>query len=92
MKEPKECKKIALINYNDHQIEIYINYKEIDTSWWDTEGDYYRNLIYETKLELDNISYNKEDISHLTEKEKKEFFKWLEDNEEELFDEYILTV
>ena len=86
----KKEKKVW-IRWNEADVEVEITYNEIDTSFIDSEGVYYRNYIHQTELELVVILLTDEGNAMLTETEKLEFLEWLNENQDEIFNKYVVN-
>ena len=84
----KKQKKVW-IRWNEADVEVEITYNEIDTSFIDSEGVYYRNYIHQTELELLEISVTNEGKKMLDETEKQEFLKWLQEKQDDIFKKYV---
>ena len=83
--------KKAIVTWNENEIEVEISYKEINTSFYDSEGNYYRNYIPQAELELVAVSVNEWELLQLSEAEKEEFCDWLIEKEEDLFYQYVVN-
>jgi len=86
----KKEKKVWL-RWNEADIEVEITYNEIDTSFIDSEGIYYRNYIHQTELELVEILPTEEGLAMLTETERVEFLEWLKESQDEIFNNYVVN-
>jgi hypothetical protein len=86
----KKEKKVW-IRWNEADIECEIIYNEIDTSFIDSEGVYYRNYIHQTELELLEILLTDEGKAMLSETEEQEFLEWLNLNQDEIFNNYVVN-
>jgi len=86
----KKEKKVW-IRWNEADIEVEIIYNEIDTSFIDSEGVYYRNYIHQTELELLEILLTDEGKAMLTENEIVEFLEWLNESQDDIFNKYVVN-
>jgi hypothetical protein len=86
----KKEKKVWL-RWNEADIEVEITYNEIDTSFIDSEGVYYRNYIHQTELELVEILPTEEGLAMLTETERVEFLELLNMNQDDIFNNYVVN-
>ena len=83
--------KKVWLRWNEADIEVEIIYNEIDTSFIDSEGVYYRNYIHQTELELLEILLTNEGKAMLTENEIVEFLEWLNESQDEIFNKYVVN-
>ena len=83
--------KKVWLRWNEADVEVEITYNEIDTSFIDSEGIYYRNYIHQKELELLEILLTDEGKAMLTETERVEFLEWLNLNQDDIFDKYVVN-